>query len=627
MCGFCGILEGAEGRSREAIGPMTDALAHRGPDDRGLFGADFIKQGRSYHLALGHRRLKILDLSQAGRQPMSTADGVLTAVYNGEIYNYRELRSELEALGHAFRSQTDTEVLLEAYREWGLGALERFVGMFAFALFDASTGQLILARDRLGIKPLYYRFREGVLVFGSELSSLRCHPAFSGEIDRRSLGLFLQYGYVPGPGTIYRDTWRLPPGCFGVWDGSDLEIKPFWELGDAETDPVDDFSSAVAQLEEHLGRAVEQRLVSDVPLGAFLSGGVDSSTVVALMKERSRGPVQTFTIGISEPGWNDEAPYARAVAEHLGTDHHELYVDRSLAAEVARDLPLLYDEPFADSSAIPTVLLSRFTRDHVTVALSGDGGDELFGGYAHHARLASLSRWLGVPRGLRRLIARDFRNPLLRRFGDLGPLGAKDARSLAHALVRRSDPKALVSMCGPIDSLPSETWERAYDLHPDAPAVKRAMLADAAVYLPDDILTKVDRASMSVGLEARVPVLDHRVVRHALGFPLDFCWRGGKTKAPLRQILYKRVPPALIERPKQGFGVPVALLLEAELPRWQRHYLARERIGEEGLLDPEAVAHWLQRARADTPVDIRSLFFLISFERWYARHHRGEEAA
>ncbi len=627
MCGICGIVATPDRFMPGSIRDMNRALGHRGPDDQGLLETRFTASGESYALALGHTRLSILDLSEAGHQPMSNSSGELTVSYNGEIYNYRELRRELEDRGHVFRSRTDTEVLLEGYRAWGSGVIDRLVGMFAFALFDARAGTLLLARDRLGIKPLYYSFREGALLFASELTALRAHPAYRAEVDRRSLGLFLQYGYVPGPGSIDRHTHRLMPGHTLLWERGQVQVRRYWNLQDEDdADRPADFDAAVDGLGQRLGEAVEQRMISDVPLGAFLSGGIDSSAVVSLMQERSSQTVQTFTIGIDESGW-DEAQHARAVAQHLGTEHHELRIESESAAQVARDLPLLYDEPFGDTSAIPMVLLSRFARQHVTVALSGDGGDELLGGYWHHDRLARLAPWQKLPGLLRRAVARIPSWPVLRRLGDLSPLAAEGETALAHALVHRSDGAALPAIAGSENVHPSETWLAAFEGLERGDAIHRAMFADAAVYLPDDILTKVDRASMSVGLEARVPVLDHRVVRYALRLPLRWIWRDGLSKAPLREILYRRVPRELVDRPKRGFGLPIDALLKDDLARWTRHYLSRDRIGEEGLLDPDGVQAWLGRRSPRSSRDLRTLWFLICFERWFASTHRGEEAA
>jgi asparagine synthase (glutamine-hydrolysing) len=612
----------------ERVEGMARTLRHRGPDDFGTWSTRFRAGDAEHAVALGHTRLAILDLSPLGHQPMHAGDGALTVSYNGEIYNFRALREELAAAGARFRSECDTEVLLEAYRAWGEDACDRFVGMFAFALWDAPRARLVLARDRLGIKPLYYAFADdGLLLFGSELRALREHPAFRPDIDRAALAGFLQHGFVSGPATIYAHARRLMPGEVLVWERGRIHCRPYWRLSDPAVTPAPaDFDTAVDALEDVLGLAVEQRLIADVPLGAFLSGGIDSSAVVALMRERASGTVRTFSIGFREPGY-DEAPHAAAVARHLGTEHTELYVERKHALQVAHEMPELYDEPFGDPSAIPTVLLSRLTREHVTVALSGDGGDELFGGYLQYGKLARLQPWLRVPRPLRRLLAAAAPVvPLRSARRALGHLGGGGPRDVAEGLLRFHDPRELAAACGDDGSAARAGYRRAWDEAPLADPVRRAMVADTASYLPDDILTKVDRASMSVALEARVPIIDHRVVRFALSLPLSLLWHGGRTKAPLRALVERRVPRGLLERPKQGFGIPIESLLARELVRWSERYLAPARLAEEGLLDPAGVARLVARAKDAGAAGATPLWFLLCFERWLARNHRGEAA-
>jgi asparagine synthase (glutamine-hydrolysing) len=625
MCGLCGLV-GPLGRAApERIEPMARTLRHRGPDDFGSWTRRFHDGGEEQVVALGHTRLSILDLSPLGHQPMLSPDGRFAVTYNGELYNFRAVREELRALGSAFRSECDTEVLLEAWRRWGLAAIDRFVGMFAFALWDEREHKLVLARDRLGIKPLYYALLDdGLLLFGSELHALRAHPRFRAEIDRASLAGYLQHGHVAGPETIYAGVRQLAPGGYLVWQRGRIELGSYWRLTDPGEPPPTGFEAAVDRLETLLGDAVELRLVADVPLGAFLSGGIDSSAVVALMRERASGAVRTFSIGFSEAAY-DEAPHARAVADVLGTEHVELYVGRKAAVDVARELPDLYDEPFGDASAIPTVLLSRLTRQYVTVALSGDGGDELFGGYDQYPKLHRLLPWLRTPRALRAAAAAlGAVAPLpfsLRRA--LRHLDADGPRDVAESLLRFYDPRDLLAACGPGSVRARAAYREAFDAAPQPEPERRAMLADARTYLPDDILTKVDRASMSVALEARVPILDHRVVRFASSLPLAILWHGGVRKAPLREIAYRRIPRALLDRPKHGFGIPIESLLTRELEAWSRRYLAPERLREEGLLDPDGVRHLVAAAQRH-PVGVSQLWSLLCFERWFARHHRGE---
>ena len=625
MCGVCGIVGPAARAAVEDLEAMTRELVHRGPDDAGTWSARFEVASGEYTVALGHTRLSILDLSALGHQPMHTTDGAVTISYNGEIYNFRELRKELRARGHTFRSETDTEVLLEAYCAWGVDAFARLTGMFACALWDARKRRLLLVRDRLGIKPLYYCVHDGVLTFGSELRALRRHRGFEPCIDRGALGRYLRYGYVTGRQTIYANVWRVLPGEYLLWEDGKIETRPYWRLIE-ETDevPPASFAAAVDRLEELLGDAVEQQLISDVPLGAFLSGGVDSSLVVALMRERASSEVRTFSIGFHERPYN-EAPFARQVAEYLGTQHTEIYVERQQALAVAHELPTLYDEPFADSSAIPTTLLCRLTRDHVTVALSGDGGDEIFGGYERYTKFSRLLPLLGLPGAMRRLLAaaaplipkRSVRN-------GLSHLMADDHLELAERLHSYFETAEIRASCGEEGARPSEVFVDTFTAAPTDDPIARVRFGDCRMYLCDDILTKVDRASMSVALEVRVPILDHRVVQFGMGLPHSFVWYEGKTKAPLRAMLYRRVPRELIERPNHGFGIPIESLLARELEEWPKRYLTPARLAEEGIFRPDGVALLLARARGREPAAVERLWFLICFQRWFAWNHRGE---
>ncbi len=603
---------------------MANALAHRGPDGRGGWSAEFRSADMEGRVALGHRRLAILDLSPRGRQPMATGDGRLTVAHNGEIYNFRILREQLAAMGHAFHTETDTEVLLAAYRVWGEACLHRFVGMFAFALWDGERRELLLVRDRLGIKPLFYSHRQsdGLLLFASELRALRRHPAFSAEIDRPALGRYLAQGCVTGPETIHCAARRLMPGELLRWRAGRIELERYWNPFDAGAEPPATFKEAVDRLERLLRQAVRDRLIADVPLGAFLSGGIDSATVVALMQEETASPVRTFTIGFEDPTF-DESADARAVAEHLGTKHTELHVDRATALSVVHELPELFDEPFGDASAIPTLLVARLARREVTVALSGDGGDELFGGYSRYRRLRALERLFALPAPLRNVLAAT--SPLiphaaLRRHARL--LREPDVGRAAERMTARFPPDLLLGSAGEI-ATPRTEYLRAFSQAPGG-AARRAMFADLRTSLADDILVKLDRATMAVGLEGRVPLLDHRVVGFVLSLPLHWLWREGRTKAPLRPILHRRVPAALVDRPKSGFGFPMFGLVADELRRWTTKYLDRARLAEEGLLDPDAVHRALNGLDTEDPLSTKGLWYLVCFERWFARVQRGE---
>jgi asparagine synthase (glutamine-hydrolysing) len=610
---------------------MADTLIHRGPDDAGVWvDADA-------GIALAHRRLSILDLSPAGHQPMVSAAHRYVIIYNGEIYNHLELRHRLESEGRApaWRGHSDTETLLAAFEAWGIEkTLTRCVGMFALALWDRKTRTLTLARDRMGEKPLYYGWVRGTLVFGSELKALRAHPGFDNAIERRALTLFMRYNYVPAPWSIFENTWKLPPGCYVQFAAAALtpgsspmgrgEVKPYWSVRDvAEAGllhPLADNEAAAAEkLEALLKQSIASQMVADVPLGAFLSGGIDSSTVVALMQAHSSRPVQTFSIGFHEDEYN-EAEHAKAVARHLGTNHTELYVTPEEAMAVIPKLPTLYDEPFADSSQIPTFLVAELARRQVTVSLSGDGGDELFGGYTRYFWTRSLWRRLAqIPMELRRALQRMLIavppacwNTFLAAIHPLLPhryrvsLAGDKVHKLAELLTLDS-PQAvyryLVShwkhpaqelVLGanepPTVLQTVDAWPQA--LHSDGKGNRleaMMMFLDQRTYLPDDILVKVDRAAMGVSLETRVPFLDHRVVEFAWRLPLTMKIRGGQGKWLLRQVLYRYVPKALIERPKMGFGVPLDRWLRGPLREWAEDLLSEERLKHEGFLNPAPV--------------------------------------
>ena len=618
MCGIAGILDfdasyDADRLERDVV-RMADALRHRGPDDAGAW------VDQSAGIALGHRRLSVVDLSPMGHQPMVSRCERYVVVFNGEIYNFRALRKELEALGYRFRGRSDTEVMLTAFTEWGIeGALPRLNGMFAFAVWDRKERSLCLARDRMGEKPLYYGWMGSTFMFASELKGLRTHPSFQGDVDREALALYLRHNCVPAPWSIYRDIRKLLPGSLvRIGPGRQGEMPsptPYWSFEEAAIRALrepfqgsDD--AAVDALDALLRDAVAMRMEADVPLGAFLSGGVDSSTIVALMAAQSTRPVRTFAIGNHDPAF-DEAPDARRVASHLGTDHTELYVDPADALDVIPRLPTLYDEPFADSSQIPTFLVSELARRHVTVSLSGDGGDELFAGYNRHVLGESvLRRTRSIPVPVRRLAAGALTavrpaswEALGRAAGPLLPHNAKprllsDKIQKLAAILRLHDSEAMyVSLTSHwqdpasvlLDAVEPETaasngaWGRIGD------PVRRMMYLDAVTYLPDDVLTKVDRATMAVSLEGRMPMLDHRVVEFAWQIPLEMKIRGGRGKWLLRRVLSRYVPDALIERPKMGFGVPIGAWLRGPLRDWTEELLAPARLQREGFFDPTPI--------------------------------------
>ena len=641
MCGLAGIVDPTGRRTaedmRELARAMADRLVHRGPDDRGTWvGADA-------RVALGHRRLSVVDLSEAGRQPMVSADGRWVLAYNGELYNASELRHSVGLGARDLRGHSDTEVLLEAIARRGVEKAARLaVGMFAFSAWDVERRELWLGRDRFGEKPLYYARHGAALLFGSELKALTAVPGFSPSVDPDSLVELLRWSCVPAPLTIFHGVWKVRPGHVVRFNASGdlVDDSSYWSATEAAQRVAvhgPRGEEAVDELAELLSRTVGSRMVSDVPLGAFLSGGIDSSTIVAMMAGRSTQPVRTFTIGFTEPGY-DESNHARAVAGHLGTDHHELVVSPGDAREVIPTLPSMYDEPFADSSQIPTYLLSRLAREHVTVALSGDGGDELFGGYD---RYRHLDRLRGVhrrcPGPVRRLAAAAIGGVPSERWDRLGggPLGRLGPEVLRRRLGHRAHKVARVLRAGGVEdvyrammsaendagSLVPGSTGRSSDAFAGSGVAGRsgfeqAMLMDTSTYLPDDLLTKVDRASMAVSLEVRVPLLDPALFEFAWGLHPTDRVRDGNGKWVLRRLLHRYVPPEMVDRPKMGFGVPVGAWLRGPLRAWADELLEPSLLAEQGHLDPAGVtARW--RAHRDLGEDlIFQLWPILMFQAW-----------
>ena len=650
MCGIVGFIDprGVDDKGAvELVRAMGKRIEQRGPDASGEWCDS------EAGIVLGHRRLSINDLSPAGAQPMTSACGRYVIVLNGEIYNFHELRETLEQRGHRFRGHSDTEIALGAITEYGVvGALKRFVGMYAFGLWDAEEKALWLARDRVGEKPLYYGQFGAIFGFASDINALRAHPQWEAEIDSDAIGLMMQHLYIPAPRSIYKNIHKLPAAHVLRIDlDAGLQIgtpESYWSIFDlalspgSRTIPTDPLAATDA-LDKILRETIRNKMISDVPLGAFLSGGIDSSTVVALMQSQSSTPVQTFSIGFSEKEF-DEAQEAKKVASHLRTDHTELYVTPDEARSVIPGLPALYSEPFADSSQIPTYLVSKLARSQVTVALSGDGGDELFGGYNRYryaeSAWKSQQRW---PLTMRRALGTlaGFLSPAMIDSGAraIRPLLPPQLRykqfgnriNKLATVVGVDDPIALYRLLISMWQRPSQVVLKATDVmmlqrYSDVLSkmpefAEQMMLADFLTYLPDDILTKVDRASMGVSLEVRVPFLDHRVIDFAWRTPLSLKVTGGETKWLLKQVLYRYVPAAMVDRPKMGFGVPIDEWLRGPLRTWGNDLLDEQRLQSDGYLDHTEVRRvWGEHV--DGKADWGSLLWpVLMFQSWREHYH------
>jgi asparagine synthase (glutamine-hydrolysing) len=653
MCGITGIFGNLRKEEFDSsIHEMSATLNHRGPDDAGTW----INEENG--VAFGHQRLSIIDLSSAGHQPMVSHCGRFTTVFNGEIYNHLQLRDKLNASANkqSWKGHSDTETLVTAFSQWGIEkTLQQLVGMFAIAVWDFKEKRLFLIRDRFGEKPLYYGWSNGVFLFGSELKALQKYKRFSNQIDRGALSLYMKYMYVPTPYSIFRDIYKLEPGCilqidkgtkpptlplFAPFRDQGINIAQWYSISNmaqaGQKNLITDQNDAVDLIEKTLLESVRSQLISDVPLGAFLSGGIDSSVITALMQKVCKDPVKTFTIGFEESSFN-EAIYAKEVSRHLGTEHHELYVTSSDAFKVIPHLPTLYDEPFADSSQIPTYLASKLARESVTVSLSGDAGDELFGGYNRYlwgSRVWNKVRWM--PLIVRQTLGVAINKISVNTWDSIGNSLPNSSRvslmgDKAHRMAHRL--KNVKSLDDVYHSLVTEGYKEDGLVVNDKAALitkldnndivsgivdseHRMMLLDSLTYLPDDILTKVDRAAMGVSLETRIPFLDYRVAELAWRLPLDTKINNGETKWPIRQVLYKYVPKVLIERTKAGFAIPVGQWIRGPLREWAADLLNEERIRREGYFNPELVQQLWQQHLSGKYDWTPRLWAILMFQAW-----------
>jgi asparagine synthase (glutamine-hydrolysing) len=635
MCGIAGIVGSpVSARLDDVAVAMADSMFRRGPDSSGVW------IDSTQCIALAHRRLAILDLSPAGHQPMVSRDARYVISFNGEIYNHLELRAELERTAsiRIWHSTSDTETLIEAFAAWGVrNTLRRVRGMFAFALWDARDQVLTLARDPLGEKPLYYGHVGGLFVFGSEIKAIRAVPGWCGEIDLDALDFYTRYSYVPAPASIFRGLRKLEAGSLVEVRSWGKSVSVPEHFAGVRARPLDELvwvalsdEEAAWELESRVARSVRERMISDVPLGALFSGGIDSTTVVALMQRTSAQPVKTFTVGFGEHEFN-EAKHARRLATFLGTDHHEIYVRPCDALDVIPGLPGIWDEPFADPSQVPSYLVARFARQHVTVALAGDGGDELFCGYRHYALAESMHRRLRLaPAPLRHAVAAllSAAATLRLRRGAAGAQWAERLARLGHTFGYRTLDQfceSLLAVYQDASLVPGASGRVESQVELDPARLQQGMMElDLLRYLPENIMTKSDRASMGVGLELRAPFLDPDLVDFARAMPLDLKYRNGQSKWLLRQVLYRLVPQDLVDRPKAGFSVPIAQWLRGELSGWAEELLSVANLERSGVYDVKAVRRLWKEHRGQRRLRQRVLWNVLMFQAWWIEwdHHR-----
>ncbi len=630
MCGIAGFVDFKKYTADEVLTRMTDIIRHRGPDGDG----HYIDKTPEAIVGLGHRRLSVIDLSNAASQPMQY--GELQLIFNGEIYNYNEIRDELIAKGHSFRTHSDSEVILHAYKEWGKQSLRKFIGMFVYVIYDKEKKLLFCVRDRAGVKPFHWYHKKGLFLFGSELKSFHEHPGFEKELDTDALAAYMQYGYVPTPHSIFRHARKLQPGHHLTLDlkNGRVDIEKYWDVLDHYNQPKLDISlpEAITETEKILEKAFQYRMVADVPVGVFLSGGYDSTCVTALLQKNSPAKINTFTIGVHDAGL-DEAPFAKATAAHLGTNHTGYYCTTKEALEIVPDLPFYYDEPFADSSAIPTTLVSRLARQQVTVALSADAGDEVFAGYNKYDYIARVKNKLNrIPSPLRRGMAGMMQHIPAHKvpYFSRQPLFTTRYKKLMH-LLKDNSPKELLHNMSRLffddelqrlllpetASLPTYFDEQLREEYSDD--LSYMMAIDYKTYMLDDILQKVDRASMCVSLEGREPFLDQHIIEFAARLPSNYKLHKGIKKYILRQIVHKYVPQSMMERPKMGFGIPIAGWLKKELKHFVDEATDPVFLAQQGLFNVSEI-HKLVKAFYNGKEQLHTrIWYLLMFQMWYRR--------
>ncbi len=625
MCGISGLIDFKKRSSRNILQDMNNIVSYRGPDDEGTL----FEENEFCNIGFAHRRLSILDLSANGHQPMHYNNFFI--VYNGEVYNYREIRKELISAGHIFSSDSDTEVILHAFEEWGMTCVDKFIGMFAFALFDKKNDKIYLVRDRAGVKPLYYYWKDGLFLFASELKSMTRHPLFNKKIDIDSVYQYIDFGYIPAPKSIFQNTHKIKPGHYIILDIKEAKFDFFqyWDVSNYYRLPKlnIEYKEAKEQLKTILHSAYEYRMVADVPVGVFLSGGYDSTSVAAILqKERGANKIKTFTIGFDSG--NNEAPFAKEIAKFLGTDHSEYYCSTKEAQDIIPQLPFIYDEPFADSSAIPTILVSKYARKSVTVSLSADGGDEVFAGYSIYSLfLKRLSQIQKVPKGLRKvtgvmsgLASRSLSKPFPRlshKFNVIHRVFSSEQGTTSSEvfknffLLDNIYKKSLFTES--IQYMPTE-FDADYSGFGDA--ISMAQAIDYKMYMCDDILTKVDRATMSVSLEGREPLLDHRIIEFVAQLPSKYKLASTQ-KLILKDIVHDYIPKSMMDRPKSGFSVPLKDWLQGDLKYLLDDFLSDSEVKSSGLFNPEFVSKIKKDFIEDKLVDVSLIWKLIQFQMWY----------